>query len=171
MRRLFSVFIVTRKSRISTFFFFFYFFCVPLVMHATQPVECTLLSEGGPVGYLNIMRREKFKQRVLKSTVYVDPQTLCPTSSAAKFHSMREYHQALVWLGHDHLHSVDWGFSHKNTKLFPIMTDRAPAPNNLLQIVTWGCKNGCSTARCSCVKHGLNCSSACSRLPRGLQQC
>lgn len=45
----------------------------------------------------------------------------------------------------------------------PIMTDRPIAPDNLLNMISCGCKaDGCG-ALCGCRKVGLNCSSMCAK--------
>uniref|UniRef100_A0A0L8IHH8 Tesmin/TSO1-like CXC domain-containing protein n=1 Tax=Octopus bimaculoides TaxID=37653 RepID=A0A0L8IHH8_OCTBM len=44
----------------------------------------------------------------------------------------------------------------------PVISDRAPAPQSLLTLVRFACKSCCRTLRCSCRRHGLPCSPACS---------
>jgi len=41
------------------------------------------------------------------------------------------------------------------------MMDIIPAPQALLRLIHCNCSNGCNTLRCSCKKHGLNCSPVC----------
>ena len=53
----------------------------------------------------------------------------------------------------------DWGWKESDGALIPVTTDLAPAPNERLQIVRCNCQTDCSTLRCSCRKHGLNCRS------------
>ncbi|KAH3706159.1 hypothetical protein DPMN_065539 [Dreissena polymorpha] len=42
-----------------------------------------------------------------------------------------------------------------------------PAPSELVAIIRWKCKTNCDTncdsKRCSCKKHGLECSIACKK--------
>ncbi len=49
----------------------------------------------------------------------------------------------------------------QNKKLLPIATDQQPAPNHLLQLVRCGCKTDCASKRCTCKKHGLECTVMC----------
>ena len=41
------------------------------------------------------------------------------------------------------------------------MMDKKPAPPELLNVIRWICKKGCSAA-CSCKRNGLKCVSACA---------
>ena len=73
------------------------------------------------------------------------------------------YYQIAEWKGDiTHLEPTEWGWKLVNGKLQPITTHLPPGPDELLQFVKCGCKTGCSTQRCSCVKHGLDCTSTCS---------
>lgn len=119
----------------------------------------------GSVSNLNTARVIRFKEKIARSAVYVEPQTLPPTSAAAKYHSLRVFLQVQDWLGtiqEGEMLPTDWGYHEQNGKLYPIMTDLPPAPEKLLAVVTCACKSGCSTMRCSCRKHGLKCTHACS---------
>ena len=58
--------------------------------------------------------------------------------------------------------SVDWGWKVRARNLLSIITDLQPAPQKLLEVVLWGCKYACNTMRCSCRKHEVACSTACS---------
>ena len=53
----------------------------------------------------------------------------------------------------------------KNSLLLPTMTDKEPAPENLLVVIRCKCKlssrNVCGTNLCSCRKSGLKCVAAC----------
>ena len=49
----------------------------------------------------------------------------------------------------------------------PIKTDMPPAPKDLLNIFRCNCKTGCSTKRCTCRRHALECTPACGEC-RGL---
>ena len=52
--------------------------------------EALVLLYGGSSGKgLENLRYRRFCEKVSKSTVQVEPQTLQPTSAAAKFHSIR----------------------------------------------------------------------------------
>ena len=55
----------------------------------------------------------------------------------------------------------DWGWFHNQGRLEPKTTDLAASPESLLQVVHCNCIVNCDTRRCSCRKHGLECSAAC----------
>ena len=109
---------------------------------------------------LDELRLQKFSQKVRSSTSYVQPQTLPPTSAAARYFSYRIYHQVQAWRGID-LPPTDWGWRVAESSLIPIMTDKDVAQKSLLEIIRCSCKTGCSSMRCSCRKAGLYCSFAC----------
>lgn len=75
---------------------------------------------------------------------------------------MRVYYQTQVWIGKgDKLNPEHWGWHIEDNKLLPIRTTLPPAPERLLRIIRCNCKFNCDTKRCSCRKHGIDCSSAC----------
>ena len=63
------------------------------------------------------------------------------------------------------LNNLDWGWNVSDDGMYARMTDMAPPPDNLLQMVKYNCKTDCRTARCSCKKNGLDCSLACGECP------
>ena len=92
--------------------------------------------------------------------VCLQPENLPPTSSAASFHSLRVYLQVQEWK-QNQLRPQDWGWRLSDGRLLPILTDRPPAHQSLLEMIRSNCRTYCNTQRCSCKKHGLECSSAC----------
>ena len=48
-----------------------------------------------------------------------------------------------------------------NDKLIPMKIDIPLAPKDLLHILRCDCKTRCSLKRCTCRKHGLECTLAC----------
>lgn len=60
------------------------------------------------------------------------------------------------------MNPVNWGWKVSSGKLLPVMTDLHPAPQKFLEVIHCGCTAGCTTQRCSCRKHGMSCSTACS---------
>lgn len=48
---------------------------------------------------LDILRRKKFGNKVMKNLKSVDIQGLPPTEDGAKYHSYRDYLQTRVWMG------------------------------------------------------------------------
>ena len=109
---------------------------------------------------LTTLRSEKYRNRTSTSKTFVRSCGMPPTSSAAKQHSLRVRLQIMVWLGHP-LNPKDWGWQLKDNKYCPKYTDKQPGPDSLLKVIRCACKTGCSTARCSCRKNGLDCTSAC----------
>lgn len=116
---------------------------------------------GGQTNNINSLRFEKFCQKVAANISFVHPQTLPPTASAAKYHSYRVYYQVQEWTGRMGLNPLDWGWHVENKQLVPTTMDLPPAPPSLQNIIRCSCKTDCTSARCSCRKHGLDCSLAC----------
>ncbi|CAG2196688.1 unnamed protein product [Mytilus edulis] len=111
---------------------------------------------------LDMLRYRIFASKVCVGNIYVQVHTLPPTSDAAKLHCMRVYHQTQVWIGKgDKLDPKDWGWHVEDNKLLPIRAILPPAPEKLLRIIRCNCKLNCDTKRCSCRKHGIDCSPAC----------
>jgi hypothetical protein len=92
------------------------------------------------------------------------PDNLPPSESAARMHVMRVHLQAAIWgaLGESGLKATDWGWRTEQDRFVPIQLDGEIAPDHVLKVVRCRCKSNCSSALCSCRKHGLNCVSACS---------
>ena len=67
-------------------------------------------------------------------------EKLPPTSEALKYHIFRIMQ-----------YNTDWGWFKKNGILFTIMTDKAIAPDSLLELISCGCMSGCR-ASCGCRK-------------------
>jgi hypothetical protein len=55
----------------------------------------------------------------------------------------------------------NWGWRLSADNYIPVMTEKKPAPQSLLQIIHCKCKSGCDTARCTCRKNGMPCTLAC----------
>ena len=109
-----------------------------------------------------------FCSRFATNRARIRPQTLPPTSAAARYHSMRVYIQVQQWMGICYLKETEWvdGEGWKSTH-----DDRPTAlTEDLLRIIRCNCTTDCSTARCSCRKHNLECSPACGQC-RGVGCC
>ena len=118
---------------------------------------------GIPIEDLNLLRFRKFANSVITSSSFVQVYTLPPTSAAAKYHSMRVYHQVQEWTNSDKtLLPNEWGWSLLQNRLLLKKTDLPAAPDNLLKMIKCSCKQNCDTKRCTCRKHGLDCSIGCS---------
>ena len=117
---------------------------------------------GKPGETLDYVRYKCFCAKVARNTSHIQPKTLPPTSAAAKFHSLRVYHQVQQWKGEgDNLLPEEWGWKESEGILVPVTTDLLPAPDDLLCIIRCNCRTDCGTMRCSCKKHGIACSIVC----------
>ena len=58
-----------------------------------------ILYNGKVERSLDSLRYKRYCDNVASSSCYVHPQTLPPTSSAAKYHSLRVYYQIRQWQG------------------------------------------------------------------------
>ena len=81
------------------------------------------------------------------------------TSASAKFHCLRVYYQVQEWSWTFRPRGM--GLGNTNRLLMPVKTDMPPAPKDLLRIFRCNCKTGCESRRCTCKKHGLQCTPAC----------
>lgn len=108
---------------------------------------------------LDWLRYTKFCQKVATGTTFMQSESLPPTSAAASYHSRRVYFQIQQWKGVP-LEPEDWGWKLVDGKLLPIARDLPPAHESLLGVVRCNCSTGCSRQRCTCRKHGLDCSTA-----------
>lgn len=88
-----------------------------------------------------------------------DLSSLPPTSDSGRQHFFRVYLQVQQWLGNN-LDATNWGWKMKNGHLIPITCIMAPAPEELLNLISCNCKKGCQRA-CQCRSTGLHCSSMC----------
>lgn len=96
------------------------------------------------------------------STKYVEAKSLPPTSAATRFHSLRVWYQIQDWKGKSgNLDPQDWGWSLQDQQLVPVKTNLPPAPTELLSVVRCNCKTGCDNLRCTCRRHGIDCSPVC----------
>ena len=121
------------------------------------------LYNGKPGESLTVVRHKRFCQKVASSTSHVQPQSLPPTSAAAKHHSLRVYYQVQQWKGNaaDELRPDDWGWRESSGGLVPVQTDLPPAPQQLLKMIRCNCQTDCSSLKCTCKKHNIECSAAC----------
>ena len=108
---------------------------------------------------LNEARNYLFSKKTCTNKNAVKLCQLPPTSEAAEQHSYRVYFQVQAWLG-NHLDPEKWGWRKVGRHLAPAYTLKAPAPEQLIKIISCGCKKSCSS-KCSCKKAGLNYSNMC----------
>jgi len=113
---------------------------------------------------LNRMRYASFCRMAATSLKRPQPDRLPPTERATYYHALRTHLQAVVWktMNLQILNPKDWGWKEDRNTFTPVMTDKDPAPDNLLNIIRCKCKSSCASALCSCKKNGLSCVTACS---------
>ncbi|XP_048577422.1 uncharacterized protein LOC125559782, partial [Nematostella vectensis] len=109
---------------------------------------------------LDSLRYARFCQKISTGNTQVQPESLPPTSAAAIYHSLRVYHQVQQWRGIA-LPPEDWGWKEVDGKLQPQRTDQSAAHPSLLELIRCNCKTGCSSRKCSCKRHDLDCTAAC----------
>ena len=110
---------------------------------------------------LDELRLMKFTRKIATSTNAVVPESLGPTSDAARFHSLRVYNQVQEWMGVTSIDAVDWGWMTRGDYLLPIRMSKPAAPSNLLKMIMCGCKGECQ-GRCTCFKYKLKCTAMCT---------
>ena len=86
---------------------------------------------------INHLWLRRFKEKVAKSSKYVEAKSLPPTRAATKFHSLRVYFQIQEWKGRNQLKPEEWEWKLSYGKLKPIKTDLPDGPANLLAIITY----------------------------------
>ena len=111
---------------------------------------------------LDILRYRRFCEKVSTSKNHIKPQTLPPTSVAAKYHSRRVFFQIQQWKSLTcNVVPEQWGWKIKDDVLFPKRTDLPPALEDPLRSIRCNCMTDCSTMKCSCQKkNSLDCSAA-----------
>ena len=125
-----------------------------------------LLYGGKRSDSLSSLRYAKY-MKMTSITSSIEPEKLPPTERAAYFHSLRVFHQVQEWnsLREDSSNATNWGWKLQDGILVPVMTDEAPAPDEILNVVRCNCqvtlKNPCGGSRCSCRNNGLHCVAAC----------
>ena len=131
-------------------------------------LELMSLIYGNKIGQsLNNMRYKAYLNMLTSSTRQPQPERLPPTEGATKYHIYRVHLQAIQWktLMKSNIKDEDWGWQVRNGKYYPIATDVAAAPDDMLLIIR--CKSCLAdTAHpcgnlCSCRRNGLKCVAAC----------
>ena len=122
---------------------------------------CLLYRSGTLIEEVNKLRHQLFVTRATQS------DQMPPTQDALRQHVLRANYQAGVWqralerepaipgpAGHG------WSLTSDQELSIAWMT-KAPAPDNLLLLISCQCQTGCDSGRCSCVHAGLRCTDAC----------
>ena len=111
---------------------------------------------------LDSMRYTKFLDLVSTKLNQVEPSSLPPTSSSAKYHSMRVYLQVQQWKDPKcSLKPEHWGWRKSKGVYIPIASDLEPAPKDLLKVFWCNCQGDCNSRMCTCRKYSRECSVAC----------
>ena len=87
-------------------------------------------------------------RKIARAKMFVTSERLPPTASACRFHSLRTYYLVMEWMGcSDEMAPSEWGWKVEGDKLGPVITDKSPAPDELIHC---NCLEGCNTLRCTC---------------------
>ena len=107
----------------------------------------------------HLLRYQRYLEKLACKSKSIQPQSLPPTSSAVKYHSLRVYLQTREWKDStEGINYAEWGWRSAAEQLTPIMTDLAPAPQSLL----WQMM-GCNCLQDCCRKNDLPCNPACGQ--------
>ena len=121
-----------------------------------------ILYSGAHNDKLDDLRYKCYTEKMKKAVKAMEAKSLPPTSAAGRYHSLRVFYQICEGKGHaSDLETTEWGWKVVGQKFQPITTDLPAAPPELLQFVRCMCKSGCNTLKCTCLKHELECTSAC----------
>ncbi|MCG8429728.1 MAG: hypothetical protein MJA29_00940, partial [Candidatus Omnitrophica bacterium] len=116
--------------------------------------------KGKPGDNLNKLRHRKYIELLATRKQVIHPKSLPPTQAAAKYHSLRVYHQVQTWKGVE-LNAQEWGWKVQAGTLVPVATDLDYAPKELQKLVRCNCKSGCQTNHCGCRQLRVLCNPAC----------
>lgn len=131
------------------------------IAHAGEAFVLHLYNKGSLKVDLDGLRYYLYKQTVAKQSIQDSFQlsSLPPTKDATRQHSYRVYLQVQRWMGNK-LPPCEWGWTKRGQTLIPVATELPPAPDELLHLISCGCKKGCER-NCECRKAGLTCSAMC----------
>lgn len=130
------------------------------IVAAGKTAVC-ILYNGKSTQELNVLRYQRFIEKVVSKTTAVQVQSLPPTESAVHYHSLRTYYRIQTWLGNINLDPLLFGWEMRANMLRPKTTDLQPAPAKLLKKIRCNCGGSCSTMKCNCKKYSMKCTSAC----------
>ena len=120
------------------------------------PANAAILDD---LRYINYKRQASSKSLTAKTGFEL--KALPPTSDAAKYHSYRAYYQVQQWLGNSEISSEEWGWTQTDQGLVPKVKDKAEVPDNVLKMISCGCKQGCK-GNCTCKQEGFFCTIMCT---------
>ena len=143
-------------------------YCRAMQSEASSPkqvgdagVATMIVLYGGKDKTLGSLRYDKYCLMSLQRRFL--PESLPPSESATRLHSMRAHFQAVVWtsLGSSTIKPSDWGWTLHDDHLLPLQIDGDVAPESVLKVIRCSCTSRCMHSSCSCRKHGLQCVSVC----------
>ena len=106
---------------------------------------------------------DKLRYLNVVSPKHVPFERMPPSSRAMFYHSLRVHQQVSTWRYlRTVLNKEEYGYRVEENSVIPVITDKAPAPAELLVDIRCSCmtsKHLC--ASCSCSKKGLSCSIHC----------
>ena len=122
--------------------------------------------------FLCLMYGDKTSEDVNKCRFALFKQGKCsddqlpPTCDSLLQHICRANYQAAIWLqsleAEMTIPPIDEnGWRLYDGELHIVWMTTPPAPDSLLECINCGCKTGCKTQRCSCMKGVLQCTDVC----------
>ena len=87
--------------------------------------------------------------------------SLPPSSAATEEHSFRTYYQVQKWLGNKAIVATEWGWRIEDNMMYAVHSKKPPAPEEIINLVSFNCKVACKNKTCCCVKMALNCTEMC----------
>ena len=93
----------------------------------------------------------------------INPDRLPNTERAAYCHTLRVHLQIMIWgtLDNKVLDLLGWYWSLSRVTLESVFRNYDIAPDALLNFVRCKFKAECTSKKCPCRKHGLDCVTAC----------
>ena len=140
--------------------------CLPYVCHLYRQQSCDSL---------NTIRTNIFTRQIAGKR-HSPPKlsSLPPTMPAFKLHCARAHYQAVLWnsagmFSPPELDPLEFGWEKRYSLLQPVhLPDgQAVIPNEVLHIISCGCKSGCRSALCNCSKFSLACTEFCKCKAKG----
>ncbi len=128
------------------------------VIAADEKVIKALYDATKPMQDLNSYRYECFLKCIAGSKS--QSANLPPSGVAARQHSFHLFLQIQIWL-RNRCDPMRWGWHQTANGLQPVETDLQPALQEILKLISCGCKKSCSAA-CGCHRVGHLCSSVCT---------
>ena len=116
----------------------------PAVIVSTGCKSMIALFNAKPGDSLRDLRYNILCKKVCAAKSFVTPETLPPTVSATKFHSLRSYLQVMLWMDMaDGMEVTEWGWDLQGNSLIPVMMDTNPAPEAILKMIHCNCSHVC----------------------------